>query len=285
MSDLLTQIGQWQIRDLLMGPGTDYVIRRPGTTPHAWPDVRSEDVEYDAHDGVLPTSDLLGGRRVPLTVGVRSSSRAAARAALRSLQAAWAPSRTDIELAWKDDLGTFRYVGRPRLADPDESLVAAGVVEVDCRFLATSPYYESATESTGSTGRTTPGSGVTPPFTPPFTLGASVSGTIRVSNDGTAAAGWTARLGGPLTDPVITNQTTGERLAFTANGGLDLAAGEYVELSSEGRSALLAGTSSRRSQLSLDSRWWQFPPGATDLELAADAGTGTLTVTWRDAYI
>lgn len=278
-------VGQWQIRDLVMGTGTVYLVTRPGSTARPYPDLRSEDFEIDGRHGIDAGPDYLGGRRIPLKVQIRGGSRSAGLAALQTLQAAWAPSGTDIELSWCDDLGTFRYVGRPRLADPDENLISIGDAEVDCRFLATSPYYESATESTGSTGRTTPGAGVTPPFTPPFTLGASVSGTIRVSNDGTAAAGWTARLDGPLTDPVITNQTTGERLAFTGNGGLDIAAGEYVELSSEGRAALLAGTSSRRSQLSLDSRWWQFPPGATDLELAADAGTGTLTVTWRDAYI
>ena len=285
MSDLLEAVGQYQIRDLLMGPGTGYIIRRPGSTPHPWPDMSSDDVPYDQGHGIHAGSDLLGGRRVPLTIGIRAASKAAARAALQTLQAAWRPSNEDIELAWMDDLGTFRWMGRPRLADPNEDLVSAGVIDVECRFMATNPFYEAATADSDSTSRTTAGSGFTPPFTPPFTLGASTDGTLRATNDGSADASWTARLDGPLTNPVITNLTTGERLAFTANGGLDLSGGEYVEIDSAARSVLLAGTASRRSQLSLDSRWWSLAPGDTDIELTADAGTGTLSVTWRSAWI
>jgi hypothetical protein len=153
------------------------------------------------------------------------------------------------------------------------------------QLVAVDPLIYSAAEHTASTVRTAEGTGFTAPFTAPFTLGASTAGVARASNGGSVAAPWTGRLDGPLTNPVITNLSTGDRLAFTANGGLTLAAGEYVDIASAGREVLLAGTASRRSQLSLDSRWWDLPPGDTDLELAADAGTGTFTVTWRDTWI
>ena len=285
MSDLIQAVGQYQIRDLLMGPGTGFIIRRPGSTPHPWPDMSSDDVPFDQGHGIHAGSDLLGGRRVPLTIGIRAASRSAARAALQTLQAAWRPTSTDIELAWRDDLGTFRFVGRPRLADPNEDLVSAGVVDVECRFMATNPFYEAAIPGSDTTSRTTAGSGFTPPFTPAFTLGASTDGTLRATNVGSADASWTARLEGPLTNPVITNLATRERLAFSANGGLVLGAGEFVAIDAAARSVLLAGTASRRSQLSLDSRWWSLAPGDTDIELTADAGTGTLSVTWRSAWI
>lgn len=282
---LITEVGQWQIRELLLGPGTSYRIRRPGTTPHAFPDITSDDIPWDQAHGVHASADWAGGRRVPLKVGIMPGNRADALSALRDLQAAWAPSQQDIEIAWRDDLGTFRYVGRPRLADPNEDLVSAGIVEVDCRFLATNPFYESATESTASTGRTLPGTGFTPPFTPPFTLGASTAGTVRATNDGSVNAPWSGRLDGPLVNPVLTNLSTGDRLDFRANGGLSLAAGEYVDLASDGRSVLLAGTADRRLTLGLDSRWWDFSPGDTDIELTADSGAGTFTVRWRSAWI
>ena len=153
------------------------------------------------------------------------------------------------------------------------------------QLVAVDPRIYSAVEYSVSTSRTTAGSGFTPPFTPPFTLGASTAGTVRVTNAGSVDAPWTGRLNGPLTNPVITNRTTGERLAFTANGGLVLGAGEYVAIDSAARSVLLAGTASRRSQLSLDSRWWSLPPGDTDIELTADAGTGTLSVSSRSAWL
>lgn len=153
------------------------------------------------------------------------------------------------------------------------------------QLVAVDPLIYSAAEYSVSTSRTVEGSGFAAPFTPPFTLGASTEGVARASNAGSVAAPWTGRLDGPLTNPVLSNLSTGERLAFTANGGLTLAAGEYVDIASNGREVLLAGTASRRSQLSLDSRWWDLPPGVTDIELAAAAGTGTFSVSWRSAWI
>lgn len=279
------ELGQYRINGLTMGPGTSYRVRRPGTTPHAFPDIVSDDMPRDQAHGTDSVPDWAGGRRVPLRVGITAGNKASALPLLRDLQAAWAPSPENIELEWCDDLGTFRYVGRPRLADPNEDLVAAGIVDVDCRFFATHPFYESATESEASTTRTLPGTGFLVPFTAPFTLGGSTAGTVRVTNAGSVAAPWTGRLEGPLTDPVLTNLSTGERLAFTANGGLTLAAGEFVDLASDGRSVLLAGTADRRLTLSLDSRWWSVAPGETDIELTADAGSGTFAVTWRSAWI
>lgn len=276
-------VGQWQIRSLVMG--TSSLLVKPGTTAHAFPDVSFNDIQYDRSHGVQAVGDFAGGRRLPLKLQIRAGTKAAAKAMLQEVQAAWAPAQTDIELAFCDDLGTFRYVGRPRLADPDESFVSIGDIDVDCRFLATSPWYEDASETSATTGRTLPGTGFTPPVTPPFTLGAATAGVVRVSNLGTVDAPWTGRLDGPLVNPVLTNLSTGDRLSFRANGGLSLAAGEFVDLASNGTSILLAGTADRRLTLSLDSRWWAIPPGDTDIELTADSGAGTFTVRHRSAWI
>jgi hypothetical protein len=135
-----------------------------------------------------------------------------------------------------------------------------------------------------TTGRVLPGTGFTPPFAVPFTLGASSSGSVAVINAGNAPAPWTARLDGPLTNPTITYVEIGRRLAFQANGGLDLASGDYLELSTTGRSALLAGVSDRRTQLTIDSDWWELGPGSATFRLDADAGNGLLTITVVDAF-
>lgn len=123
-------------------------------------------------------------------------------------------------------------------------------------------------------------------FRPPFSLGASSGGGLSVTNQGNRAAPWTARLDGPLTYPEITHTQTGKRLylSFDANGGVDLAAGQTLILDSKTRSVLLGGTADQRSKLTIDSEWWDLPPGQNDFTFRADDGTGTLTVTARDAW-
>ena len=58
---------------------------------------------------------------------------------------------------------------------------------------------------------------------------------------------------------------------------------EYFEETVE-KSAMLNGTADRRTQLTVDSQWWDLDPGTNSFRLDAQAGTGTITVTWRDTF-
>lgn len=95
----------------------------------------------------------------------------------------------------------------------------------------------------------------------------ATQGTGRVVNAGTAIALPLLRLYGPCTNPKIENQTTGEKMEFTANGGLTLLAGEFVEIDTRAKTARLNGdpTQSRHDRLAFAiSRWIRVLPGMNE---------------------
>lgn len=79
------------------------------------------------------------------------------------------------------------------------------------------------------------------PFTVPIPIGQDALNTIQAityaGGSRLAAVEYPVIIiGGPLTSPVVENLTTGERIALTANGGLALAAGEFVTVDLSGGS-------------------------------------------------
>lgn len=279
--ELITQSGQWELNGLLMGEGTVYRILR-GSTPHAFPDLRFSDLDRPSRPGLFAGDDLPGGRRVPLTIGIRSPSRAAARDALQDLQAAWGPGSVDVPLVWRDDLGTFRYVGRPRMADPDESKVAAGVVDVACRFLATFPYYLADGESSGNTGFPVGGSGFTFPVTFPLVFGAAgTGGVVNAANAGSVPVPWQASITGPWVNPTILHVASGRQLTINVT----LATGEVLTVDSAAQSILLGGTASRFSSLVQPAAWFELEPGSNEVRFGGASGTGSATLTWRSGWM
>ena len=283
--DLITESFQYEFAGLLFGSSTDINVEGAEGLDDL-PDIDSMDIPWDANHGSASGSDLARSRVVQFAGDIMAATDTALASALDSLRDTFTVG-TVATLAWQHPGETKKMIWARcrRRSIPTTLRRSLGSPTWVVQLVAVDPLVYSAAESSDSTTRTTAGSGFTPPFTPAFTLGASTDGTLRATNVGSADASWTARLEGPLTNPVITNLATRERLAFSANGGLVLGAGEFVAIDAAARSVLLAGTASRRSQLSLDSRWWSLAPGDTDIELTADAGTGTLSVTWRSAWI
>lgn len=286
IGDLITADFQYEWNQtLLVGSGTNYdVIEVDGLDD--LPTVDSFDSPRDARWGSDDGTDLARDRVATFSGELFTATDAGMASLLDGLRDTLTVGPVGT-LAWRHPGEGVRFVYarcRRRSIPVNHRRSVLSAVWA-AQLVAVDPLIYSAASTTKSSARTTGGTGFTPPFTPPFTLGAAVAGTVRVTNAGSASARWTARLAGPLTNPVLTNRSTGARLAFTANGGLTLAAGEYVDLASDARSVLLAGTASRRSQLSLDSRWFDLPPGHTDIELTADSGTGTFAITWRSAWL
>ena len=286
VGDLITADFQYEWNQtLLVGSGTDYdVVEADGLDD--LPTVDAFDIPRDARWGSDDGTDLARDRVATFSGELFTDTDAEMASLLDGLRDTLTVGPVGT-LAWRHSGEEIRFVYarcRRRSIPVNHRRSVLSAVWA-AQFVAVDPLVYSASQDTDSTTRTAEGSGFAVPVTPPFTLGASTSGSVRVTNAGSVAAPWTGRMEGPLTDPVITNLSTGERLAFTANGGLTLTSGEYVDMSSDGRSVLLAGTASRRSQLSLDSRWWLLPPGDTDIELSADSGTGTFTITWRSTWL
>lgn len=279
--DLITADVQAEIAGLLLGADTAYVIE--AFNPWAGVDWRTDDRPRAQAHGVWPATDLWGTRRVGLAVTVNSTAgKQAALAAWYALAAAFAPGSGPVELVWQEAGVKYRLVGRARLAEPDVSDLAQGVIRADCRFEATSPFIETLAEQTGSTGLGTPAGGRSYPRSHPWGYGApSTPGLIYATNEGTAPASWAATVVGPVTAPRLENETTGEVLDLSGT----VSAGETLEINSATRTLLLDGTSSRASWLRPGSAWWAFPPGAaTTVRFEASGGSGSLTLRWRDTW-
>src|SRR6185437_7199494 len=100
------------------------------------------------------------------------------------------------------------------------------------------------------------------------------AGSSIVTIAGNARPSWRARLYGPATGPILTRDDTGQSLAFTPS--LTLGAGEYVEVDSVNRSALLLSQPDASRLAFLDfaaSEWFPLDPGVNRLRYHASGGT------------
>lgn len=125
-----------------------------------------------------------------------------------------------------------------------------------------------------------------PPRTYPATMPA---GAVLVVNPGNTWQHQKAKLYGPCAGPRYTCEDTGETLSFTED--LVLAAGEYVEIDTAARTALLNSDpdASRLNYLDFGaSTWWRLPPGTSSVRYhpisGVDAGCVAIA-TYRPAWL
>lgn len=273
---------------LVIGDGTVFTWHADG--PDWWSSVEivTTDQKRAGANGYTPGRDLLGKHSTTLIVNVLADSESEAGDYIDAWKAATAYNASELVTLRLNALDrTRRRVGRFRKSDAIASLARKGyVVACATMFEALDGRTYGDTLNTAVTTPVAPGAGFAAPFVAPFTLPASTLGIATLTNAGNAPAPWTARLDGPLTGITVSHLQSGRRLdlSFTANGSLELAAGDYVLLDSDARSVLLNGTADRRTQLTIDSTWWDLDPGDNSFELAADTGAGTLTVSAYDAF-
>jgi hypothetical protein len=284
--DTITTDWQVEVRGYLMGPGTPW---RVGLLDR-WSSrsVRSEDTPRGASGGSVLGRDLVNPEtRIlrPNTGKGSGNTTAAELVALRdNLRAAWATEAVDVAVAYQ--LGGQKRLrfGRTRDIDLDESNLTVGYLAAICGFVDADGIEYSAVEHSISTLPEQPGAGFTPPFVPPIVLPAGTVGTVDVVNAGKVPAPWRARITGPTSGgapPVIDHLGTGERLAFTANGGLVIPTSQWADLDSRDRSVLLGGTADRRLNLNNFSTWFSLAPGVNPIRFT---GSGTLELFWRDTW-
>jgi len=286
---------------LVVGLGTNYTLPNSFVAWWSAPEVRTNDQARGSSDGYVPGLDLLGHKAFTLLVLILANTESemgdridAFKAACAVTPASTVQVRSNLLGRTRTRFGRFRIPGdvqvdewtiqgnEPAMDGLCRRLVAKG----SAQFVVLDGRTYSDAVHTAVTNRATPGSGFTPPFTPPFTLGSSTGGSVDCFNAGNAAVPWSARLDGPLTYPIISHLQSGQTLdlSLSANGGVDIPVGHWVDLSSATRTVLYDGVSDRSSNLTVDSSWWDLAPGDNTFNLAANAGNGTLTVAWRDGY-
>lgn len=146
-------------------------------------------------------------------------------------------------------------------------------------------FVEAAAESSqvivpGNLGGET---GFSSPLTSPLTSVYNVAGSVYVTNVGDAPAWPRFRIDGPVTNPRIRNETTGQELRLTYT----LIAGEYLIVDTKDATIKLAGTADRYSAYDfVNSTWWQLQPRSNDIRFLpfAYSSGAQLTVLWRHTW-
>jgi hypothetical protein len=142
--------------------------------------------------------------------------------------------------------------------------------------------------SNESSATITPGAaagelGIPDPITDPITSALNVTAQQSVFNAGDAPVWPRFRITGPITNPVLLNNTSGRQIGFNIN----LAAAEFIDVYPERGRVLLGGTADRYSVYDFqNSSWWQLGPGTNDVRLlaAAYSAGASAVVFWRAAY-
>lgn len=167
-------------------------------------------------------------------------------AARRRLLDIFKPSNIPVQLRWDLSDGTSRQLdtfiegeltlpfgavsGQGGGQDRQTLIGLSGGVQqrTAIQVIAEDPTLYDPTLVTVTIPNTTFGTGMTVPLPVPFSIGSSVmSGAQVITYLGDWLTYPTIRLTGPMTDPIVTNTTTGEVLNFT---GTTIAIGEYLDI-------------------------------------------------------
>jgi len=285
--------GQWQVRTLVIGADTSYrlmdasnpfdlTVRADQGGPRAW------------NHGSWSGAEWANERVVPIRLLVRNlaaQTRAGWLAARHQLAAAFAPvgdAAEQVELRFAFGGEEFVLFGRPRMVEFDATLVGTGQSFVNAGFVAQDPRIYAGTLSSAQTGLPTQTGGLTLPLTVPFTVdGVLTGGRVDLLNAGTTDTALTLRIDGPVLSPTVVIQRVDgsvQQIRFD----LDLAAGQWLDISSAGRTALLNGLpqANQRGRAIWDIDPYPLQPGTSVLRFLAGGfnETAAISASWRSAW-
>lgn len=289
---------------ILTGPNGVRVVLGNGNTARADPDwigflnpedgvtgLDSADVRESADllveaDGGVHGSFYYGRRPFTLSGWIDTNvSLAVMSERADKLLAATNAMRADGTLVWTEShrpqTGVWFRRGAPvRISGRARKVFTLPLVSADDRIVGTTVNSEVIVP--GGAGGIV---GYTDAYSDPYGEDLDVSGQVTVVNAGKAGARPWFVIEGPITNPRLVNNTTGEEIRITYT----LAANEFltVETHPARRSVLFGGTSSRWGAVdNANTTWWELGPGANDIRLLSLSFTAgaELTVNWRDTW-
>lgn len=153
-------------------------------------------------------------------------------------------------------------------------------------FIANDPRIYTETQSIAAYDPTadTPG-GLTFPLTFPLDFGGVSSGSLVVTNVGNYKTPPVFVITGPVVNPIVDNDSTGQSIYFRDT---DLPAGAEITVDVQARSVRLGATSRPDLFDASRSDWWELAPGANQLRLRGGgmaSGQTEFAVTFRSARI
>lgn len=252
------------------------------------PAVREVTESRPGTDGELDTTALSGARAVAVDLLATQTPAAFEDELAGFLSPAARPYLCVVDDEWGQERRLrLRYsqLANPRTLDmpPDKRNIQA-------QWKAPDGIWEDATGDTEVTilADISDGFGLAWPITFPISWDATAAaGAQTITNPGTLAAYFTARLYGPCTGPSLLNVTTGEQITFTSD--LVLGAGDYVEVDTREHTAFAESLpdASRLGYLDFAaSTWWRLAPGGQELRFsAASVSTGAqVVIDYRPAW-
>jgi hypothetical protein len=244
------------------------------------PPIRTSSGNYSGRDGGYVGSQFYGMRLITLT-GTIFGTPAELEATRRNLAAAVATSSVVMNIT--TNAGS-QYLINCNIDSLDMPILrSVNQAPFKISLIATDPtiYDNSASGLMSVTVNPARGGGVTWPITWKITWAAGSQPTT-VNNTGNVTVYPTITLTNKMTNPTITNQTTGQFFTLT---GLTTTAGDVLVIDMKNRTVLLNGGSVLPFVTSTSS-WWPLLPGNNGINLTTNDGTDTTvaTVSWRSGY-
>lgn len=254
------------------------------------PEYRTTDYDRAGEDGATISSQLYGGRSIMLRGVIKGASPSIYETNRRLFGQACAITRDSeglpapIRLTFTTLAGSTYYVDaylKDRPVFASENIKSCHYL---LKLVTADSFVRSNTATVSSTIVRPSGGGFILPVILPITSSAQTGGSGIVNNGGTVDVYPTLTLVGPLTNPYISNSTTGGpvmQLNYT------IASGSSVVIDMKEKTIVLNGSSSLLSTRTDGSTWWALQPGNNTIAFStgSTSDTGTLQLSFNAGFI
>ena len=252
------------------------------------PGIRNQDDNRGYADGMFSGRDFLAGRYLTMTIQILGNNEGSAQANFNTLQQALLPQQSGttplyfiLSNAETEQVIYARVRGLQASVDPNYTY---GYIIAQVNFFCPDPAYYSSNIQTATLAYTPP-TGRT--YNRIYNLvygGGSATITTNIENNGWANTYPTIVLNGPITNPILGNQTQGLALYFSCA----LTDSDYLTVDLYNKLITLNGNPARN--LLASGQWFSAQPGTNLFYLTGNAGSTVVgvtgaTVTWQSAYI
>lgn len=273
---------QFVIQGIALGSGSALSLTE--VTGLDSPDVDMTVTQRSSSDGAYTTGEFTK-ERVITASGRINATVDTLPTILTGLKAAFQPSSSDVEFAFRlPGFGSqFCNVKPQSLRAPYTGVgPAVGFVDYIATMVAGDPRIYSSTQQSQNFGLAGGATGKVFPITFSFAFSVAASGgNTFVINGGNRVAPTVITFTGPLENPEVTNQSTGDAMKVLVT----LAASETLVIDSLARTVLQGGSVSVYSRLTGYSKFINLQPGSNDVFIGADSGSGSMNLTWRDTWM
>lgn len=250
------------------------------------PSPRPDRIDRPRAHGAVDRTQFYGDRTIELMGVVGANTPTATWQAFDQIKGILARLANDEDVILRigrEGIGVERALVRVD-ADVDCNVLPNGI-KWGVQLVAADPRFYSDVLKQGDYDPTVVGAGgVSFPMEFPFIFGQVQSGTVTVENQGNFKSPPAITIEGPVTDPAIDNETTGETITLDVT----IIAGDELMIDVERRRTTLNGALRPDLIVPGSTTWWELIPGGNQIRLRGSAmvgGTTHLSIEFRDARI